>query len=242
VALRLSRTVFKQPGCLLYFARFLANGTTRNPQRRYQHLQSTDLHTCRTAGFGLLRTEKREGRRHGYTGEQRPFVDHSALDVETMGCVKECYTDRLHCSEGLHCRESSRGMFQARRRISTISTSNKLLKGHSERRSAGGMSCLEGTQAMPYIRSHHPVPDLTTCCDCECSFCQDVTCVWLPLQLCCGDDVHLSSFLQYVSTACSDRQQQNINAHFGYVHHMNNTTTIESRYFYRRYGGQISSI
>jgi hypothetical protein len=32
--------------------------------------------------------------------------------------------------------------------------------------------------------------------------------VWLPLQLCCGDDVHLSSFLKYVSTVGSDRQQQ----------------------------------
>jgi hypothetical protein len=46
------------------------------------------------------------------------------------------------------------------------------------------------------------------CCECERSFCQNVTCVWLPLQLYCGDDVHLSSFLQYVSIACSDRQQQ----------------------------------
>jgi hypothetical protein len=32
------------------------------------------------------------------------------------------------------------------------------------------------------------------CCEYGRSFCQDVTCVWLPLQLCCGDDVHLSPF------------------------------------------------
>jgi hypothetical protein len=53
----------------------------------------------------------------------------------------------------------------------------------------------------------HTAVTAKTCCECERSFCQDVTCVWLPLQLCCGDDVHLCSFLQYVSTACSDRQQ-----------------------------------
>jgi hypothetical protein len=69
VALRLFRTVFKQPGRLLYIARFLANGTTRNPQCRYQHSQSTDLPTRRKAESGLLRTEKWEGRRDGYTSE-----------------------------------------------------------------------------------------------------------------------------------------------------------------------------
>lgn len=38
----------------------------------------------------------------------------------------------------------------------------------------------------------------TMCCECECSF-------WLPLQLYCEDDVHLSSLTLHMSCACPDR-------------------------------------
>ena len=34
----------------------------------------------------------------------------------------------------------------------------------------------------------------TICCEYERSFCQNVTCMWLPLQLCCGDHAYLPSF------------------------------------------------
>ena len=50
--------------------------------------------------------------------------------------------------------------------------------------------------------------------------------MWLPLQLAAEMTCTcFPSFTLYVSTACSDRyikSDNNNNAHFGYVHHLNN--------------------
>jgi hypothetical protein len=65
---------------------------------------------------------------------------------------------------------------------------------------------------------------LVFCCECERSFCQDIARMWLPLQLAAEMTYTCLPPLRiYLLLAQIDDNDNNIDAHFGDVHHLNNS-------------------